>query len=62
MTIEDCKQVIAEFDRLGLELSDGLNLLTNAGIISDNCVLFGDIANADGARCVEFLKGQPSAS
>lgn len=62
MTIDDAKQVITEFDRLGLELSDGLNLLTNAGIISDHVVLFGDIANADGKRCVEFLKGQPSAS
>lgn len=57
MTIEDAKAVIAEFDRLGLELADGLNLLTNAGIISDHVILFGDICKEDGKRCVEFLKG-----
>lgn len=57
MTIDDAKSVIAEFDRLGLELADGLNLLTNEGIISDHVVLFGDICNVDGKRCVEFLKG-----
>jgi hypothetical protein len=57
VTIESAKAIIAEFDRLGLELSDGLNLLTNEGIISDHVVLFGDICNEDGKRCVEFLKG-----
>ena len=57
MSIDDAKSIITEFDRLGLELSDGLNLLTNSGIISDHVVLFGDICNEDGKRCVEFLNG-----
>ena len=57
MTIEDAKSIIQEFDRLGLELADGLNLLTNAGIISDHVILFGDICNVDGKKCVAFLKG-----
>ncbi len=57
MTIDDAKKIIIEFDRLGLELSDGLNLLTEAGVVSDNVVLFGEIANEDGKRCVEYLKG-----
>lgn len=57
MTIESAKQVIAEFDRLNLELADGLNLLTENGVISDLVVIFGDISREDGKRCVEFLKG-----
>ncbi len=57
MTIENAKQVLQEFDRLGLEIIDGLNLLTEHGIISDNVVLFGDIAHEDGPACVEFLRG-----
>lgn len=57
MTVDDAKAIIAEFDRLGLEMIEGLNLLTDNAIISDNVILFGDIANEDGPRCVEFLKG-----
>ncbi len=57
MTVTDAKIILQEFDRLGLEIIDGLNLLTEHGKISDNVVLFGDIAHEDGPACVEFLRG-----
>jgi hypothetical protein len=57
MTIEQAKAILQEFDRLNLEIDAGLNLLTEHGKISDLCVTMKDIANADGARCVEFLRG-----
>ncbi len=57
MTVSDAKIILQEFDRLGLEIIDGLNLLTENSIISDNVVLFGDIAHEDGPACVEFLRG-----
>ena len=57
MTIDDCKAIIAEFDRMGLEMREGLNMLTENYLISDHAISIGDIANEDGRRCVEFLKG-----
>lgn len=57
MTIEDCKQILIEFERLNLEIPEGLNLLMEAGVMSDNVVMMGDIANEDGKKCVAFLKG-----
>ncbi len=57
MTITDAKIILQEFDRLNLEIIDGLNLLTEAGVVSDLVVLFGDIAHEDGPACVEFLRG-----
>lgn len=57
MSVEDAKIIIAEFDRLGLEMKEGLNMLTENYLISDHVILFGDIAHEDGRRCVEFLKG-----
>jgi len=57
VTVTDAKIILQEFDRLGLEIIDGLNLLTDAGVISCNVILFGDIAHEDGPACVEFLRG-----
>ncbi len=62
MTISDAKIILQEFERLNLEIIDGLNLLTNAGVISDLVVVFGDIAHEDGPACVEFLKAYNVAS
>ena len=59
MTIDQAKAILVEFDRLGLELMDGVNLLTERGIISDHVVLFGDIAKEDGQACIDFLKKMP---
>jgi septal ring factor EnvC (AmiA/AmiB activator) len=57
VTIESAKQILIEFERLNLEIPDGLNLLLEHGQISDNVILFGSVCNEDGKRCVEFLKG-----
>ncbi len=57
MKVEHAKIILQEFERLNLEIIDGLNLLTEHGIISDNCVLFGDVSHEDGPACVEFLRG-----
>lgn len=56
MTIQDCKLILQEFDRLNLEIIDGLNLLTQAGVMSDLVVTLGDISHEDGPACVEFLR------
>lgn len=56
MTIESAKQILIEFDRLGIEIPEGMNLLLEHGQISDCVILFGDICNEDGKKCVEFLK------
>lgn len=55
MTPDDCKLIMREFDRLNLEIPEGLNLLTNKGLISDHVVLLGDVAHEDGRRCVAAL-------
>lgn len=56
MTTEDVKIIIQEFDRLNLTIPEGLNLLMDAGKISDHVVMFGDVAHEDGPACIEFLK------
>lgn len=56
MTPDDCKKIMVEFDRLNLTIPEGLNLLMDAGKISDHVVMFGDVAHEDGPACVEYLQ------
>jgi len=58
MTIQHAKNILTEFDRLNLELVDGLNLLNEHGLVSDLCIGLGDVDNEDCDRCIEFLKQQ----
>lgn len=56
MTVSQSKIILQEFERLGLEVVDGLNLLQENGVISDNVILFGEVANEDGPAAIEFLR------
>lgn len=49
--------LLAQFARLGLGEVEGLNLLTENGLISDNAVFWGDIADEDAEVSTEILKG-----
>lgn len=56
MTLDQGKQILSEFDRLNLEIVDGLNLLTEHGIISDHVIELRDICDSDANNCIIFLK------
>lgn len=60
MKISDAKLILHELDRLNLEIRDGINLLDDAGVISNHILGLGDIADEDGAKCVEFLQKYPA--
>lgn len=36
-----------------------MNALMDAGLISDNCIAIGDVADADCARAIEWLDTKP---
>ncbi len=47
--------IIAQFERLGLDESKGMCLLADSNQISDNCVRAWDIAQADVNNAVQWL-------
>lgn len=51
--------LLNEFALMELSEVEGLNVLTEAGVISDNAVTVDDIALADLERATEFMKGWP---
>ena len=40
----------------GLSEVEGMNLLQDQGVISDNCVWAGNVATADIERAIDFIK------
>lgn len=49
-------ELLHEFNRLDLPLYDGVNLLTELGLISDNCIYSDDIADEDAEFATDILK------
>ena len=43
------------FEKLELGEVEGMNLLQNAGLISDNCIKIDDISFIDVEKSIEFL-------
>lgn len=56
MTIDDAKAIIIEFDRLGLEMREGLNMLTENYLISDHVIDMKDICDHDAKKAIIFLQ------
>jgi len=46
-------------DKYALDEIETLNRLTEAGLISDNCVLACDVAESDCLKAIEWLKANP---
>jgi hypothetical protein len=57
MTHDD---IFKEFDRIGVNRYEGMMLLADSGVISDNCITVQDIAVADIENAVDWLKGYRS--
>lgn len=50
------RELLHEFGRLDIPLHEGMNLLTELCLISDNCVYSDDIANEDAEFATDILK------
>ena len=48
--------LLQAIEALGFTEIEAMNLLTEAGIISDNCVLSGDVAVANHPDAIRYLK------
>lgn len=52
------EQVLHAMRESGLSENQGMNLLQDHGIISDNCVMLDSVAIEDHERAIEFLKNR----
>lgn len=56
MTIPVAKQFMAELDRLNLEILEAINLMDEAGLISNCVITLADIPDGDALKAIAFLR------